>query len=294
MITFFWKKLKAHYPSPKSKMNPVCCLCGETCENTLGNNPHPFYIPNSSNRCCDKCNMGSVIPARLRGIFRCKDLNEEDKKEILDECREICEEEWEELMTELYREHNPQVKLVDLSALLKIPVLVELTDKIREWTNLYDKTKKEVFDACMGYLAKRLERHIKVRFISSPKDLCFTLSGFMRCVGCCDIINLISKQKILLQSCDEVVSVAKKRAEDELLAGGGAVSQPKEKVKTKEQEKKEQVKKQNKANEEERKIKEKQDREQAIAYEKRLEQQKKRQREIEIKKRKALLANISK
>lgn len=43
---------------------PVCCLCGNECENQFGNNPWPLS-KNEEDRCCDICNDTKVIPARL-------------------------------------------------------------------------------------------------------------------------------------------------------------------------------------------------------------------------------------
>lgn len=46
-----------------------CCICGDIMTANTGNNPYPVK-PYSSygdkeNRCCNKCNTGVVIPARL-------------------------------------------------------------------------------------------------------------------------------------------------------------------------------------------------------------------------------------
>ena len=46
------------------KSNPVCTICGKTCENEWGNNPDPF-LRKSGARCCNECNERFVIPARL-------------------------------------------------------------------------------------------------------------------------------------------------------------------------------------------------------------------------------------
>jgi len=39
-----------------------CCLCGEEFEG-YGNNAQPLR----NGKCCDKCNVEKVIPARMRG-----------------------------------------------------------------------------------------------------------------------------------------------------------------------------------------------------------------------------------
>ena len=61
-------------------MMPVCCICGNDCENEFGNNPDPVVSESSydengvkvlfANRCCDRCNMYYVIPTRLGRLSR--------------------------------------------------------------------------------------------------------------------------------------------------------------------------------------------------------------------------------
>lgn len=50
-----------------------CCICGKPLEGH-GNNPYPLK---KTGRCCDKCNIEKVIPARI--------LKENDHHEIIDE-----------------------------------------------------------------------------------------------------------------------------------------------------------------------------------------------------------------
>lgn len=46
--------------------NPVCCICGNKCEDKFGNNPAPVK---SEGRCCNKCNTLVVIPERIKGGY---------------------------------------------------------------------------------------------------------------------------------------------------------------------------------------------------------------------------------
>jgi len=41
---------------------PVCVFCKDMCDNEYGNNPSPVL---SKGKCCDNCNEGIVIPARM-------------------------------------------------------------------------------------------------------------------------------------------------------------------------------------------------------------------------------------
>jgi hypothetical protein len=47
--------------------NPICCFCGNECEDKHGNNPFPSTV---SGRCCDNCNASVVLPARFNGLFK--------------------------------------------------------------------------------------------------------------------------------------------------------------------------------------------------------------------------------
>lgn len=44
----------------------VCCICGKEFEG-YGNNPYPIGhdVYSEEDRCCDKCNLDYVIPARI-------------------------------------------------------------------------------------------------------------------------------------------------------------------------------------------------------------------------------------
>ena len=45
-----------------------CCICGKEFVG-CGNNPYPVNTAPDA-RCCDDCNMNSVIPARIAGLSR--------------------------------------------------------------------------------------------------------------------------------------------------------------------------------------------------------------------------------
>ena len=55
----------------------ICCLCGKEVIGSWGNNPWPLSH-DINERCCDKCNMTKVIPARL-GIIQANRDNKEKK-----------------------------------------------------------------------------------------------------------------------------------------------------------------------------------------------------------------------
>lgn len=52
------------------KKNPICCLCGNECENEWGNNPAPLGDYKKDDRCCNKCNMEKVVPARILNLHK--------------------------------------------------------------------------------------------------------------------------------------------------------------------------------------------------------------------------------
>ena len=53
----------------KKAIKPICCLCGNECENEWGNNPWPLS-KKPEDRCCDVCNDTKVIPARLKQAYK--------------------------------------------------------------------------------------------------------------------------------------------------------------------------------------------------------------------------------
>lgn len=57
------------------KRDFICCLCGAEVKDSYGNNPYPLN-KSLDDRCCDRCNVTKVIPARLVLIER----NRNEKK----------------------------------------------------------------------------------------------------------------------------------------------------------------------------------------------------------------------
>lgn len=52
-------------------MKYTCCICGKEFEG-WGNNPWP--VGKTTEKCCDKCNMEVVIPARIEMINKEKNI----------------------------------------------------------------------------------------------------------------------------------------------------------------------------------------------------------------------------
>ena len=44
-----------------------CCICGKKITILTSHNPWPI-VTDGKNKCCEECNKGKVIPARLREI----------------------------------------------------------------------------------------------------------------------------------------------------------------------------------------------------------------------------------
>lgn len=51
--------------------NPICCFCGNHCEDEFGNNPYPANNEEDA-RCCNDCNETVVIPARINALVENK------------------------------------------------------------------------------------------------------------------------------------------------------------------------------------------------------------------------------
>ena len=57
----------------------VCCICGKP-QTGWGNNPWPVN-EDENTRCCDRCNVDVVIPARFDHIMRRSSCGSEQSKQ---------------------------------------------------------------------------------------------------------------------------------------------------------------------------------------------------------------------
>lgn len=62
--------------------NPICCICGQICENQWGNNPYPL-VKEENARCCNVCN-DLVIAERMRLLIENNNKNKETKQDDVD------------------------------------------------------------------------------------------------------------------------------------------------------------------------------------------------------------------
>ena len=58
------KIFRVHTKDSENRLQNVCCICGEKYEG-YGNNPAPIK---DYGKCCDKCNIEKVIPARIKAL----------------------------------------------------------------------------------------------------------------------------------------------------------------------------------------------------------------------------------
>ena len=88
----------------KENIKNKCVICGEEYEG-YGNNPYPVK---DYGKCCDKCNLEKVIPARINALKPTKDsfswvdalINSE--KSAVDEYRQAIKETDNEHFVEVY------------------------------------------------------------------------------------------------------------------------------------------------------------------------------------------------
>lgn len=55
-----------------NKESTSCCICGKPLGSLWGNNPWPV-IKIENARCCDECNINTVIPARIKAMAKNKE-----------------------------------------------------------------------------------------------------------------------------------------------------------------------------------------------------------------------------
>jgi len=149
----------------------------------------------------------------------------------------------------------------------------------------------------MEYASQRLERHIRVRSISSPEDICLTTRSLLSQVVYTNLNDHIHKHIALVEDYKVECEAIRKRNEQELLSTGNkgvGASRDTNKGKAKKEQQKEATRNANKAKTEEKRRREEFERQSAIAWANKVEAQKKKAREIAIKKKKALLAQADK
>jgi len=281
----------------KAKNVRICNLCKGFCECEWGHNPYPI-LPNEQDghelRVCGKCNSEQVLPARMKGVFRTQNITAEEKADILNDCREIVNKQYDEVEKSMWEEIGFEKTHPNLqSPCVNEPNVKQVLVRFNACMEQSSALRKRAIDETMIYASQRLERHINVRSISSPEDVCLTTRSVLSQVIYADLKEHIHKHLSLVNEFKAEVEVVRERMEQELLKT--PVARPKkEKVKTKEEERKEATRNANKAQAEEKKRKEEWERQSAIAYAYKQEQMKKKAREIAIKKRKALLAQAEK
>jgi hypothetical protein len=270
------------------KEHPICGICGKWCDCPHGHNPYPLLV--EGRRVCDKCNAEEVIPARRAGVFRTKDISEEEKEEVLRKCLKIVEKQWEAVEKKSWEvigadKTHPNL---NLPLILDHPSLQEICGRLNALLDEREAIRANAIVETMKYAGQRLERHIQSRSISSPKDICLTTDYILSQVVYDALNKHILKHISIINEWEEEVKVVRQKIITELINTDIAPQQ--EKVKTKAELKKEQTRNANKAKAEEKKIKEEQDR--AIAHAQfQAEQERKRKvRAIAIKKQKAIIA----
>lgn len=266
-----------------------CDLCGGACDCEYGHNPYPLLCDNA--RVCGKCNAEQVIPARRAGVFRTKDMSEEEKEEVLRKCLTIVEEQfdgtekgmWDEMWDKSHPTPNFELPLIKDQ-----PTLQEICGRLNALLDEKGAIRANAITETMKYAGQRLERHIRLRSISSPKDICLTTGSILSQVVYDDLKKHFLKHISIVNEFDAEVKVIRQKIINDLINTDIAPQQ--EKVKTKAELKKEQTRNANKAKAEEKKLKEEQDRAIAQAQAHAEAQRKKKVREIAIKKQKAIIA----
>ena len=59
----------------------ICCICGKEFEG-WGNDPAPVVMDENA-KCCDACDLGVVVPARIKAMRKERPKNETSRTELL-------------------------------------------------------------------------------------------------------------------------------------------------------------------------------------------------------------------
>jgi hypothetical protein len=274
------------------KEHPICGLCGKWCECPHGHNPYPLL--DNGRRVCDKCNAEQVIPARRNRVFRTKDMDEDEKSEVLGMCLAIVEKQFNEIEKEMWEEIGCEKTHPNLEYPLNKnqPTLQTICGALGVCLLAREGIRANAIDETMKYAGQRLERHILSRCISSPSDICLTTKSILSQVVSSSLKQHILKHISIVKEYEEELEVIKTKIITELINTDIAPKQ--EKVKTKAELKKEQTRNANKAKAEEKKAKEEQDRAIAQAQFQAEQERKRKARAIAIKKQKAIIAEAEK
>jgi hypothetical protein len=234
---------------------PICCLCKKECENEFGNNPYPLVPDGRSARCCGDCNRKEVITARIEGIFRCEEVidDEERKEEILTKCKTIVCSQYQEIIAEgvrLLETKTPNDLLGDLlrSQFKDYPDIKSIAEKVETLKDRLDFHREGGIGKVMEYVSQRLGRHLNVRSLSSPKEVCSTtrIAVYQEFSAGAVGEEILKATKELQLDFQQATDTIRKNIENELFATRLVVEEKVE-VKTKEELKKETTRKANKA-----------------------------------------------
>lgn len=145
----------------------ICEMCPLCKKNPLGefdgNNAYPV-MPHGG-RCCDACNMGFVIPARMSGIVRCEDT---DADEFFDECSEYLGGEVATWVNEYFQSKGTRYISTDFKSALYKTFQLTFRAELSELNSTH-------FYPLAEYMRKRIHKHLTIRSVTSPRDICLTI-----------------------------------------------------------------------------------------------------------------------
>lgn len=56
-----------------------CCICNTQIDDPYGHSPWPVKTESREDRCCSKCNVNVVIPARINNYINTTTQNKKDE-----------------------------------------------------------------------------------------------------------------------------------------------------------------------------------------------------------------------
>ena len=145
------------------KICEMCPLCKKNPLDEFDHNAYPV-LPHGR-RCCGACNLGVVIPARMSGMVRCEDT---DANEFFYECSEYLGGEVATWVNEYFETKGTRYVGTDFKSALYKTFQLTFRAELSELNSTH-------FYPLAEYMRQRIQRHLTIRSVTSPRDICLTI-----------------------------------------------------------------------------------------------------------------------
>jgi hypothetical protein len=188
----------------EDKIIPMCPLCRRHPLGAYdGHNAYP--IMSHGGRCCEKCNAGLVIPARIEGVVRCEDT---DAEELFCDVSEQLGVEIGSYVNEYFEMNGTRPISTELKHPLYATFRMTFRCELIEMNNTHFARYEE-------YLKQRIQRHLTIRSVTSPREIIMTILGQIKNDMFEDIEAIRVRWASVLEAYDKMMEEEQKKKERE-------------------------------------------------------------------------------